>query len=819
MALLDLATLIVRLKTDSTQYKQGMTQATTQTQQFGAGVAKFVGGVAVGALVAAGAAAVKFADESLAQFKKFETGMREIFTVIPGISQEAMGALEDDVLQASAAMGRLPEETIPAIYEALSSGVPPDNVFDFIEVANAAALGGVTTLETAVNGITSVVNAYGADVISAGEASDQMFQAVMGGKTTFDQLANSLYNVIPTAAGLGVEFGNVTAALATMTAIGVPTSVATTQLRQLLVELSQAGGDAAETFERMAGQSFVDFIAGGGNVQQALQLMEQAAADGGVRLSDLFSSVEAGNAALSLTGASTEKFTTELEHAAEAAGSTEAAADQFSGSLERSEDMAAAAKAEYQTLVGKGLAPLKQAFYDLKTEIYSNLSASHREEVAVRESTVAHGNAIDVLREAAVATQSLSTRRSELIDVEEGVSEAIEEITRLYPNLNNNTEEAALQTQALEAATLLLQNGFEGTGAELAAAAQEYINTTLAQMEMRDAMISASEAYDGWTASVAASAAAMAEMGVASVEATTMTGLLASGERELTISTQASITAGQLAVEQRAAEAEATRLANESLTAYQVTMGGYFMDALTSATAQEVNWTNELLISANQYGLNTTQLTLLAAATGEYTEEEIRAAVEAMAMREKIDLLAQAIANEEITVANALIELDAFKAELGNTATASDTLATSADNTTTQLEEMAGGYVVTIDANTGQIDSRLSSLEARLAGLGSGGTSGTASGGYQSAPGNAAGTDYWGGGLTWVGEEGPELVDLPAGSTIYSNEESASFGGNTYQITVDARGSTLTERQIEAVITRALDRVAREADYTKRTRG
>lgn len=814
MALLDLATLIVRLKTDSTQYKQGMTQATNQTQQFGEVVDRFVGGMVVGALVAAAAAAVKFANESLSQFEKFETGMREIFTVIPGISQEAMGALEDDVLQASAAMGRLPEETIPAIYEALSSGVPPDNVFDFIEVANAAALGGVTTLETAVNGITSVVNAYGADVISAGEASDQMFQAVMGGKTTFDQLANSLYNVIPTAAGLGVEFGNVTAALATMTAVGVPTSVATTQLRQLLIELSQAGGDASETFERMAGQSFVDFIAGGGNVQQALQLMEQAAADGGVRLSDLFSSVEAGNAALSLTGASTQKFTTELEHAADAAGSTEAAADQFSGSLERSEDMAAAAKAEYQTLVGKGLAPLKQAFYDLKTEIYSNLSASHREEVAVRESTVAHGSAIDVLRDAAVATQSLSTRRSELIDVEEGVSEAIEEINRLYPNLNNNTEEAALQTQALEVATLLLQGGFEGTGAELAAATQEYINTTLVQLELRDATIATSEAYDSWTVSGAASAAAMIEMSIASVEAATMTGLLASGERELTISTQDSITAGQLAAEQRAAEADATRLANESLTAYQVTMGGYFMDTLTSATAQEVNWTSELLTSASQYGLNATQLTLLAAATGEYTDEEIRAAVEAMAMREKIEQLAQAIANEEITVANALIELDAFKNGLGNTATASDTLAGSAVLTEEKLEALAGNYTVTINADTSAAESAISRLESKLRGL-----IGEAELGDGGVGSNAAGTDYWGGGLTWVGEEGPELVDLPAGSTIYSNDESASFGGNTYQITVDARGSTLTERQIEAVITRALDRVAREADYTKRTRG
>lgn len=37
---------------------------------------------------------------------------------------------------------------------------------------------------------------------------------------------------------------------------------------------------------------------------------------------------------------------------------------------------------------------------------------------------------------------------------------------------------------------------------------------------------------------------------------------------------------------------------------------------------------------------------------------------------------------------------------------------------------------------------------------------------------NAAGTDNWRGGLTWVGETGPELVSLPRGSQILNNQES-----------------------------------------------
>ncbi|WP_073029195.1 hypothetical protein [Desulfosporosinus lacus] len=40
---------------------------------------------------------------------------------------------------------------------------------------------------------------------------------------------------------------------------------------------------------------------------------------------------------------------------------------------------------------------------------------------------------------------------------------------------------------------------------------------------------------------------------------------------------------------------------------------------------------------------------------------------------------------------------------------------------------------------------------------------------------NADGTDYWRGGLTWVGEEGPELINAPRGTQIFSNAESMAM--------------------------------------------
>ena len=52
---------------------------------------------------------------------------------------------------------------------------------------------------------------------------------------------------------------------------------------------------------------------------------------------------------------------------------------------------------------------------------------------------------------------------------------------------------------------------------------------------------------------------------------------------------------------------------------------------------------------------------------------------------------------------------------------------------------------------------------------------------------NAGGTDSWRGGLTWVGEAGPELVSLPRGTQIHDSQESQQMTGGVtnYYITVN----------------------------------
>ena len=279
---------------------------------------------------------------------EFDNGMREVLTLLPELGNESFEKLKNQALSFSKDIGKAPEETVKALYQALSAGIPRENVFEFLKTAGEASIAGVSDLKTSVDGLTSVTNAYGSEILNAQKASDIMFQTVKLGKTDFTQLSNSLFNVIPIASAIGVKFEDIGAAIAAMTAQGVPTSVATTQIRQSLVELNKEGSAAYETFKQISGESFKDFIAGGGNLQEALQMMSDYAEKTGKEVTSMFSSVEAGNAVLALSGKNASKFKDYLDQVRNSVGATSEAFKKIDDGAARQFERL---KAELSTLV------------------------------------------------------------------------------------------------------------------------------------------------------------------------------------------------------------------------------------------------------------------------------------------------------------------------------------------------------------------------------------------------------------------------------------------------------------------------------------
>ncbi|MCZ9870355.1 phage tail tape measure protein [Brachyspira hyodysenteriae] len=303
-----------KLKDKTTDLERGFDKIGKSFDKFGSLATK-----SLTVPIAAGTTAFALATKKATDF---DNGMREVLTLLPKLSNEGFESLKQETLAFSKELGKVPEEVVPALYQSLSAGVPRENVFEFLKTAGKAAIAGVAELETSVDGLTSVTNAYGTEVLNANRASDIMFQTLKLGKTDFTQLSKSLFNVIPTASALGVKFEDIGAAIAVMTAQGTPTSVATTQIRQALVELNKEGSTTDKTFREIAGKSFKEFIEQGGTLQEALQMLAEKADKSGKDISSMFSSVEAANAALALSGKNASKFKDALDKMNNSAGAT-----------------------------------------------------------------------------------------------------------------------------------------------------------------------------------------------------------------------------------------------------------------------------------------------------------------------------------------------------------------------------------------------------------------------------------------------------------------------------------------------------------------
>ena len=190
-----------------------------------------------------------------------------------------------------------------SMYSALSAGVPQDNVLEFVENTVNLSKGGFTQTATAIDIVTTALNAYQMEMSEATHVQDVLITTQNLGKTTVDELASNMGKLIPTANGVNVAFDQLGAMYATVTANGVATAETTTYLNAMINELGASGSTAEKAMQAatagtdMAGKKFSEISAMGYDVTDVLKLMDKYAQSTGKSLSDMFSSSEGAKAA------------------------------------------------------------------------------------------------------------------------------------------------------------------------------------------------------------------------------------------------------------------------------------------------------------------------------------------------------------------------------------------------------------------------------------------------------------------------------------------------------------------------------------------
>ena len=284
-------------------------------------------GLARVGMAGVGYAVGRLTKQSFTEFARLQKGWAEVTTLMP----QATKKMTD---QMNVEMGRLAKDTgkhlgdvYRAAYEAVSAGVPADATTDFLRIATDAALGGVTDMTTAVDGLTTVLNTYNLSMEDTSLVSDQFFTAVRLGKTTLPLLAYNVAQVTPLAQAMGIGFDQVAAGLAALTAQGRPTAQAATQIRAVLDQLSDAETKVGKLFTKHTGTTFPNFLKAGGALREAMVIVVNAAKDADKQVAEVFGRVEGALGAIGLASEASARI--HEEYMRDIVGATEVAAEKM----------------------------------------------------------------------------------------------------------------------------------------------------------------------------------------------------------------------------------------------------------------------------------------------------------------------------------------------------------------------------------------------------------------------------------------------------------------------------------------------------------
>ena len=267
-----------------------------------------ISGIAFAGMAGSATLAVK-------KYADFETGILKVKTISDRSFEEIKKSAED----LSVKYGLSVEQITEGNYQLVSSMGDVANAQEILDTSAKLSIAGFTDYESAMNGLVSVLNGYKMEATEAGRVADILMTVQNKGITTINELQGSLARVTSLANNVNVSFEDLAAALTTITANKVETSEAVTSLRSAFAELGKSSTVASKNFKEATGEMFSEFMKTH-TIVDAIQKLEEYSKKTGKSFTDLFGSVEAGNAIMNLAGGNLTKLKNSLDDVKNSSG-------------------------------------------------------------------------------------------------------------------------------------------------------------------------------------------------------------------------------------------------------------------------------------------------------------------------------------------------------------------------------------------------------------------------------------------------------------------------------------------------------------------
>ena len=282
--------------------------------------------------VMAAALSAKIFTGLASQANQFSSALAEVSTLLNDTAKD-MPLLTQNAKLLAAQFGGQPTDQVKAFYQAISAGAGgAEEATKLLTAANKLAIGGVTDVTTAVDGLTTIVNSFGLETSDATRVSDALFVAMKAGKTTVGELSGGVGKVAALASTAGLSFEEMLGSVSALTTGGIATNEAVTGLKAALTNILKPSSDAAKTAEALGLEFDMQSLQAKGLQGFLKDLVTQTGGNQSAMLK-LFGSTEALNTVFALTGGSAEAFDDVMVNMGTSLGQTETAFNKVANTM------------------------------------------------------------------------------------------------------------------------------------------------------------------------------------------------------------------------------------------------------------------------------------------------------------------------------------------------------------------------------------------------------------------------------------------------------------------------------------------------------
>lgn len=248
--------------------------------------------------------------EAVQESMRFQTAIANIQTIAPRFGDALTGAtdptrfqsLTNEVAQFAKTYNISLDQAASGLYETISAQFTSvGQRTDLMRAAMKLSRVAVMDFDDAVALLTGTINAYGMDTSEADALSMKFFKTMELGTVRGKELADTLGQVIPIAAELGVSIDEINAAMVTLTIGGMDAHKSVTAMRAAMTAFLKPSDDMKAAIREMGFTDPKQLMAASGGFQEGMQAITDAAQGASLAVAASFRNVRAMTSVFRLT--------------------------------------------------------------------------------------------------------------------------------------------------------------------------------------------------------------------------------------------------------------------------------------------------------------------------------------------------------------------------------------------------------------------------------------------------------------------------------------------------------------------------------------